>query len=358
MKKVLTIAIVALLATATLFAGVTFSGNFTGGYVFNWNKDGDFQAKPYGSDGTDTYDGALNLSVADDNGFWKLGFDYAQKFGAGKAEADFTLNLDKIIAAQMEKDLPVTIALGVGINGRQAGLRAYSNNSGNSFDRIRTAEAGAGNSYESSFVSLTVGYEDLFKVAGAVSPMEINGKRSAVVGALITPVEGIAVSADYVYNGQIHKGVAGAVDAENLFSAAADVDIASLIDANFKLGASVAYAYADTTKATSQVAATVYGGVDAVEGFVEYAVVLTDAKNTNFLEVGADLNVIDNLALNAYFGVGDLEAFEDSYFVGATVGYDLAGIGLELNVEYDTTGKFGYTGVEGFSLTPSVSVSF
>ena len=375
MKKVLTIAIVALLATATVFAGVNFGGKFTGGYVLNWheddNGDWDYYGYQYGTDGIATGDAALSLSVKDDNGFWSLGFDYVKEFGDGDANADFTLNLDKIIGAQMGTELPVTLALGVGINGRQSGLRAYSNNSGHNFDRIRTnpdivnfERATDPKPTTASFVTLTVGYEDFFKVNGAVTPMKVDGDILAVVGALITPINGVAVSANYVYNGHIATGVKENIPAENLFSAAADINIGELIDADFSIGASVAYAFADTDDTlgdpTNQLAATVYGGIDLIDAYVEYAGMYIGDETTNFLEVGVNLNVVKDLALNAYFGMGDMEHADDTYYVGATVGYDLAGVGLELNVEYNEQGRFGYgdDSIKGFSITPSVSVSF
>ncbi len=370
MKKVLTIAVVALLATATLFAGVNFGGTVDVGYVFNWNKDGDFDVFQYGNDGDDTGEANIGLSISDDNGFWSVGIDYIPRYNSdGKVNAEVDLNLGAIIEALAQVDLPITWQFGLGFNGREAGLRAYKNVSGNNLDRIRSAEGGQkGRTYDEdageytgsgwgTFFHTAVGYENLVTVSFAYDPVET---ESLVIGALVAPINGLKVSADYVKNGQADKGVSGSPTADNLASVAADVNVATLVGLGFDLGVSASYLWAED--AINQVAAVVYGGVDLVSGYVEYAVEIEDKKDPDsihYLEVGADLNVVDDLALDAYFGCQNLEEFEDNWYIGANIGYNLAGIGLNLNVEYAEGTRFADIGAnQGFSITPSISLTF
>ena len=86
--------------------------------------------------------------------------------------------------------------------------------------------------------------------------------------------------------------------------------------------------------------------------------------------VGADFNVLEGLTLNVYTGstlLNETTEYADSFYVGGNVGYEIAGLGLNLNLQY-AKGNGGIAGLgdiaqggvstTGFLITPSVTVAF
>ena len=349
MKKILTILAVALLACTTVFAGVNFSGSSTIGYQINYDND-QWKQLFYGDDGDDTDPNTLKLSIADDNGIWSIGFrtgfnangDDGQgvTFGdSGSMGGDVTIDFAKVFGLDGWK-----LNAGMIGNDRYTTLRAYSNQSGNNYDRIRTN----GNSY---VAWVGVGYGDLVEAQLAVDP-GLNGGNDdnitttsdILASVLVTPLDGLKVSVDYAWKGD---------GADGLVGGAVDVNISDMLGLDFSVGVSVADRYHIGAK-TNDLAVTVYGGVDVVDVAVEYA--YTAAK-AHYLYAKVNLNLIENMLLNVYFGANDVTKFADEVFVGGEVGYTLSGVTFKLAAEYaaGTAKELQYT---GFNIAPSISFAW
>ena len=344
MKKILTILAVALLACTTVFAGVTFSGSSTFGYLVNVN-DGNWSQYFYGDDGDDTDPNTLKVSIADDNGLWTVGLrtgftEKAATFSdTGSMGGDVTVDFAKLFGLDGWK-----LNAGMIGNDRYTTLRAYSNQSGNNYDRIRTN----GNSY---VAWVGVGYGDLVEAQLAVDP-GLNGGNDdnitttsdILASVLVTPLDGLKVSVDYAWKGD---------GADGLVGGAVDVNISDMLGLDFAVGVSVADRYNIGDKA-NDLAVTVYGGVDVVDVAVEYA--YTAAK-AHYLYAKVNLNLIENMLLDVYFGANDVTKFADEVFVGGEVGYTLSGVTFKLAAEYaaGAAKELEYT---GFNIAPSISFAW
>ena len=159
MKKILALVLVISLVSASVFAGVSFSGSATAGFQFNYDEE-NWETHLYGDDGDDTDTASLNLSVADDNGLWSVLLEGTPALdSAGAIAGDVTVDFGKMIFGA---DSPFSLTAGMAANDRSTTLRAYSNQSGNSFDRVRTADNGY-------FATLGFAYGDLVQVQAALS---------------------------------------------------------------------------------------------------------------------------------------------------------------------------------------------
>ena len=383
MKKILTILAVALLACTTVFAAVNFSGSSTIGYMFNYGHVQDSWSQLFwGDDGDDTNPNTLNLSISDDNGIWSVGFRAGitanEKVGnvdAGSDAQGATLGDSGSMGGNVTIDFAKLIGLedwtlnaGMIGNDRYTTLRAYSNQSGKNFDRIRTQ----GGSY---VAWLGVGYGGLVEAQVAVDP-GLNGnsdntdnkgntnfddaivtKSDLLVSTLITPLSGLEVSVDYALRGDSDAAAAKNVkDLKGVVSGAVDVNLGTMLDLGFNLGISATDRYNITTEG-NDLAVTVYGGVDVVDVAVEYAYTTTADADAHFLYVGANLNVVENMLLDVYFGANNLAEFADTYYIGGDVGYTISGMTFKLGIEYSEGDSKEYD-LDGFNIVPSVSFSW
>ena len=378
MKKVLALLLVCLLATSVAFAAVQFSGSLTAGVAVNYNDD-QWKAYTYGDDGDGSDEMSLNFTLADDQGFWSADVkglwsgqaNSEQLFGeSGKIEAIFKTNIAKAIAAAVGGESPVDVTLEIGGNRRVTTFRAYNNVSGANLDRVRTLDG-------TNPIGLTVGYQDFVQAQVTYAPeLWDDGSDTdpayvddLTASALVKPYTGIAVSVDYAMNGECKipgaKDVFGITEAGGLLGAAVDINVGELIGADFNIGVSVSDRYEFGTK-YNQLAAVVYGGVDMVSGYVEYALRTFDETTLgvkidpmNYLNLGVDLALVENMNLNVYFGADDLGHFDLSYFVGGNVGYTLNGVKYNLGIQYSEGNSWAYYyDYAGLMIVPSVSVSF
>ena len=370
MKKVLVSLLVLALAMTSVFAAVNFSGEFKAGYTFGTADWKNWDTGIFGQDNLDSDVLKLNASLADENGIWSItmkGALVADNRLAGTA----TVDLGKVF---MGADSDVSIALALVANNRVAGLNAYNNASGFNMTRIRTLDKGL-------WTSLTVGYGDYVQVQVAGGPDNRNmfwatydeiksqwdTKTGAdfIASALVKPVDGIGVSIGYVLSGEDKWADAG----DSKMNAAVDVDIAALADLDFALGVSVGDRF--TFEGKSNVfATTVYGGVDFLDFSAEYSLISANKNSAHNFNVGLGFNVVDGLKLNVYtgaFGLREGAKFKDAFFVGGNVGYTVAGVGLNLNVQYSGANSAAYLGdvaqggvknVNGFAVTPSMSIAW
>ena len=418
MKKVIVSLLVLALAMTSVFAAVNFSGELVTGYTFNYNDDNDeWQNWMYGQDNLDTNSTQLKLGIADDNGVWSIGLegvlftdgssspaysgtidpdpdtpddeiDFSLSSTQNRVAGDITLDLAKLIMG----DTDWTAQLQLLANDRVTALRAYSNQSGLNYDRVRTKEPGL-------WANAIVGYGDLLQVQVGGAPklysknatnMVAGGQiGDLIVSAMTKPISGLAVSVDWALVGDKNDKIAKVEDC-GVFGAAAEVNLGEMLGLSFDLGVGMAdkYYYGDQATAYSGVsgtaamsgkqnvlAAQVYGGIDLVSAYVEYVNWYSDKadKAVSMIHAGADLNVIDNMVLNVYFGMFDLSDELDlnkgdgSYFVGGNIGYELSGITFQVNLQYADGGYAPSVGgdvaqgavkADGFSITPMVKVAF
>lgn len=365
MKKVLVSLLVLALAMSSVFAAVNFNGELVAGYNFNYDADGSgkWGYHVMGQDGDDSNTTKLNLSFADENGLWKVTTE-GQMIADGRIPGDFAVDMLKLF----DVDSDLSVKLGLSVNDEQTVLRAYSNQSGNNYDRFRTDAPGLWTNVDISYANLV---EVLIAGAPSLGSYE-NGDNPGIadksknnadhlvgggdfaVSAKVTPVDGLAMSAGYVLkgNGQNNTGTDGVV------GGAVNVDVSALAGLDFSLGASASYKYGFETK-QNVVAATVYGGVDVVDLAVEYAYL--SGSDEHYLYAGANFNVVENMLLDAYFGANNLTKFADTYFVGGDIGYTLKNVTFALGIEYAATtvgnGAYNYD-YNGLSIVPKVSVSF
>ena len=359
MKKILALVLVISLVSASVFAGVSFSGSATAGFQFNYDEE-NWETHLYGDDGDDTDTASLNLSVADDNGLWSVKLEGTPTLdSSGAIAGDVTVDFGKMIFGA---DSPFSLTAGMAANDRSTTLRAYSNQSGNSFDRVRTADNGY-------FATLGFAYGDLVQVQAALAP-KLTGSKTVqkadlttgvvsevkvtdtiyrgdfTASALVTPVDGIAVSVDYVLNGEDDQD-------NGIFGAAADINIGELLGTDFTAGVSVADRY--NFEKGNDFAVTVYGGIDLIEVAVEYAYTKDEAHS---LYAGIDLNLIDNLGIGLYTGADDVTDYENTYYVGTDLSYTYTNITFGLGLEYaEAAAGFNYDN-GGLNIVPYVSVAW
>ena len=359
MKKILALVLVISLVSASVFAGVSFSGSATAGFQFNYDEE-NWETHLYGDDGDDTDTASVNLSIADDNGLWSVKLEGTPTLdSSGAIAGDVTVDFGKMIFGA---DSPFSLTAGMAANDRSTTLRAYSNQSGNSFDRVRTADNGY-------FATLGFAYGDLVQVQAALAP-KLTGSKTVqkadlttgvvsevkvtdtiyrgdfTASALVTPVDGIAVSVDYVLNGEDDQD-------NGIFGAAADINIGELLGTDFTAGVSVADRY--NFEKGNDFAVTVYGGIDLIEVAVEYAYTKDEAHS---LYAGIDLNLIDNLGIGLYTGADDVTDYENTYYVGTDLSYTYTNITFGLGLEYaEAAAGFNYDN-GGFNIVPYVSVAW
>lgn len=372
MKKVLVALLVLAVALSSAFA-VEFTGEFVGGYQFNYGRENDPKTPTaenewnyhiMGQDGDDSNTTKLVLGFADENGIWDLqvrGFVTSNY----RTNANLNINFDKLIWGS---DTDIKLQLGFVANDNQAGLRAYHNGSGNNFDRVRTGGAGL-------FTKITAGYGNLFQIQVAGTPDTTaftdggpvtdkpNGFNDAtadiIVSAKTQPLDGLAISAAYVYAGD---DATDAGKAGNL-SFAADVNVGALANLDFDLGVSAAYKLgldAAAGEIANLLAAEVYFGFDLFNLDLEYSWQDFEGQDAkNYLYVGAGFDVTDAVAISAWFGSGNVTEFGDTWFLGAKVDYAFyQNMSFGLGVEYSEFGNSYEYDRSGLNIVPTFKVSF
>ncbi len=362
MKKVLTIVAVSLLVSATLFAGVSFSGRFRQGYVFGFG---------FGDDAKNTIstwkteEAKVSVSISDDNGVWKVTLKSPGALDSNdKWAANASVNVDKIVKAAGGDMGDLTMSVSFGNNGKLAALSAYSDPTGNEYYKMKT------NGTES--IQIAMAYAKLFKLNVGVDPTFNDTKdASFIISASTEPVSGLAIGVGYTLNGYQETGYGSKTEYgfNQGINGSVNVDLGKMLDMDFDLGLTAYDTFALGAKdAASKViddsakdnlntlAGGVYGGVDAVDGYVE--VVMTtdmpdggDATNKMGLNACVNLNLVDNLGLDVYFNIGDFDAVADTIKVGGDVSYKIAGVQVAANVEYLTANKT-------LKVTPKMIINF
>ena len=380
MKKIIVSLLVFAIALSSATAAVDFSGELVAGYAFQYNDKADeWSNHIMGQDGEDTNTTMLNFGIADTEGLWKVTIEGTPSLDDdGAVSGDLAVDLAKLIAGP-ETDWTATI--GLNVLDRMMGLRAYS--MADNLDRIRTAETGL-------WTSLTLGYSDLFTVMVGGSPKTLDTDDTNNIGAndgdfmvsaLVSPISGLSVSATYVLKGDAQDSGINSSDSlnnfgEGIIGASADINIAELAGLDFDLGLGLSEKYV-FGEGNNLFAAAVYAGFDPFAFEVQYGLVTYGDERTigalaldnateHFLYAGIDITVVDNLLLDAYFGAYNMAEFQDSWFIGADVGYSVKNVLFKLGLEYGAGSSWNYddnyyrTGDSGAGLwiVPSISVAW
>lgn len=377
MKKVLVSLLVLALATASAFAAVDFTGKVVAGYTFAYNNDV-WSYSTMGEDGVGSAPIKLNATVADENGYWDVTMK-GDLVADSRVGGNANVNLGKII---MGADSDLSIKIGMYANDRITGYRAYTNQSGLNLDRVRTYKPGL-------WFNLDVAYGDLVAVqVGGGPKLNISGesagwfdttdpdkspKADLIVSAIVRPIDGVAVSAAYTMTGDC--AIYGSYNpGKGFMNVEASIDLGKLLGTDWTFGIDVADKMAfksDTDPFVNLFLASVYGGIDMVKLALEYGLLTVDQEGVdamNYLSAGLDLNVLEGLILNAYFGAFDLAQFNDTWFLGANVGYQVYdGVTFQVNVQYAEEaaaeiigGDYSQGSVKaaGFSITPKMVIEF
>ena len=357
MKKILTILLVAILASATLFA-VDISGRFRTGYVFSF-KDG-VTVTPWKGNDTDGAPGEAKLTVkiSDDAGIWTINLK-ALNDGSldsnDKLDANLSLNMAALLADNGVDLGDVSLSLSVGANSKMTALSAYNDVSGDELFKLKS-----NGSYSTE---LAVGYGDLIQTKIAVDPTSaVTKEMPIVVSAMTTPVEGVSLSVGYAYNGYMYTAnkaawgtkTEGAVD--HGVTVATNVNVGTLAGLDFDLGVTaydnIGFVGKDSTY--NSFAAAVYGGVDVVDAYFEFRMDNTKiadvADNVFGMKSQVNFNVVENLGLDVFFNIGNFETVGETFEVGGDVSYTVSGVEFAANLKY--------AGGAGFSVTPKVIVEF
>ena len=344
MKKILTILTVALLACSTVFAAaVNLSGEFEGGYKFLFS-DGEYSATT--QDGKT--EGKVTLKFTDDAGIWTVNVKGLATLDSGNAlDANLSLNLAALMAANGVDLGDVSLALSLGANKQMTALSAYNDVTGDELYKFKNDGLYS--------TELAVGYGDLIQTKIAVDPKVVGSKFALVASALTKPVDGVAVSVAYAHNGYFKLSDETEKTPENAASVAADINVGTLAGLDFDLGVTVYDNFGWQKDASDNAfAAAVYGGVDVVDAFFEFRMDnVTAAKETATtlgMKTQVNLNVIENVGLDVYFTIGDFDNVEGSYTVGGDVSYTISGVKF--------AGKLNYEAGAGFSVTPKIVVTF
>ena len=343
MKKILTILTVALLACSTVFAAVNLSGEFEGGYKFLFS-DGEYSATT--QDGKT--EGKVTLKFTDDAGIWTVNVKGLATLDSGNAlDANLSLNLAALMAANGVDLGDVSLALSLGANKQMTALSAYNDVTGDELYKFKND-----GKYSTE---LAVGYGDLIQTKIAVDPKVVGSKFALVASALTKPVDGIAVSVAYAHNGYFKLSDETEKTPENAASVAADINVGALAGLDFDLGVTVYDNFGWQKDASDNAfAAAVYGGVDVVDAFFEFRMdnvtVAKETATTLGMKTQVNLNIIENVGLDVYFTIGDFDNVEGSYTVGGDVSYTISGVKF--------AGKLNYEAGAGFSVTPKIVVTF
>ena len=327
------------------------------GYAWSYNTVTDKVVEAtYGEDGYDKdgFYAQLDVKLSDEKGIVTATLDADADLDAIDGDeshngayigeemgANVTVDVLKLFGLDTDFSLKLTGTY----NDRVTGLRAYKTAYGfGNADRIRTLNGG-------NPLSIDFAYGKLVQARVAYVPsittrddgnFVSKTDNDFLVSALVNPIDGVKVSAGYVYDGS--SSASGQSTDSGAFNVAVDVDIAALADLDFDLGVSASYVGLmanDYDDYYQTIAAVVYGGIDVIDGAVEFVyfdyVPSTDGKKHygDFaLSAVANINAVEGLPITVYFAICDFDEVADSLVIGATVEYEVNGVGLGVALEY------------------------
>ena len=346
MKKAIVLGAAMLLAGAAAFAAdVKFSGAFKAGYTFQFGDTDKTTAKKIP-------EGKMNLSIADADNLWSITFDAAPNGGketGGYSDhyyrAKATISLDQALKGAGVDLGDVSLKAFGGYYDFYETKNVYNDGAFSDNDVDRMDLNVATQSKKASIVGATVGYGKLFSLEAVSAPISDSGVGTAFAfTATSAPVDGLQVGVGYGHNVRLSKGWLSE-EYNDALSVSANADIAKLIkNDQFSLGAAaeMLYGFEDSDynqDAAIQVLGRVNGGVDVVDGYVEYGFAKLDVSGfdpLHYLRAQANLNLIEGLGLDVYYQDYDLtnEAENDDFEIGAEAVYSMGGVAYHLDVAY------------------------
>ena len=318
MRKILTIALVALMA-ASLFAGVTTKGYVQGAAHFS--KDDGKDAVLFEDDS----DNKAQVSITDENKVWGTTLN--------AKDTVFRTNtwVDVMKLAKVDSDFAAKLVVLTG--DKLATLSAYKNNADeNNYWRLRNDYA------EGTSINAQIGYGKYVSAQagfqiwqGPITKDNRKDQTSFFTSILVTPVDGVKASAGY--------GIYDFDTDLDAFVVAADVDVAKLAGLDFTFGAGVAYRKSDAvdkkwspSSDDGILTAQVYGAYAGVNAYAEMT--FLDAKE---LKLSAAYQFCDKADAGAYIFFEDYDDtdFDENVKLGIEGNYKVAkNISLYGNIEW------------------------
>ena len=290
MKKTLSILLVVLLATTSLFAGVNLKGRIGFGHTIGF--DGTTTAGDYLGDGKAVNGGRFQVLVDSDyvTGEIRDGGARAQITGTA------TIKLSSILNDGFGLELPVNVNV---LAGNQSFTSSYAYGYADPTDREDNLALNAARTSMPAGVVVSYGNVATVNVYGSIT----SGDRKALAEIQLAPVNGVKVQAAYALNNGGNNLQAGAL-----------VDVAALAKADFALTVSgqIIANTEDFSKAAYYAALT--GGINDASAYAEY--VNKAGISTVNLGAGYKINA-EKLPVSLGAGVS-LDNF-DALKVGASV---------------------------------------
>lgn len=290
MKKTLSILLVVLLATTSLFAGVNLKGRIGFGHTIGF--DGTTTAGDYLGDGSATKGGRFQVTVDSDYVTGEIRDGGARQQIVGTA----TIKLSSILNDAFGLELPVNVSV---LAGNQSFSSEESYGYADPTDRDDDIDLGADRSSMPAGVVVSYGDAATVNVYGSVT----SGDRKALAEIKLAPVDGVKVQAAYaIKNGGDNLQAGALVDVAALAKTDFDLTVSGQIIANTE----------DFSKAAYYAAVT--GGVNDASAYAEYV----NKAGESEVNLGAGYKInAEKLPVSLSAGVG-LSNFDDLK-VGASV---------------------------------------
>ncbi len=290
MKKTLSILLVVLLATTSLFAGVNLKGRIGFGHKVYF--DGTTEAGDFLGHGSAVNGGRFQVLVDSDYASGEIRDGGARAQIVGTA----TIKLSNILNDALGLSLPVSINV---YGGNQSFSTSYNWGYSDPTDREDNIALGAARASMPFGASVAYDKYVTVKAWGSIT----SGDRNGLVELQLSPVDGVKVQAAY-----------GFKDVMDNLQVSALADLKALLKTDFDLTVSgqMIGCTADLSKAAYYAAVT--GGYQGVNGYAEY--VNNAGTSTVNLGAGCKINA-EKLPVSLGAGVG-LSNFDDLK-VGASV---------------------------------------
>lgn len=357
MKRILSVLLIALLATTAVFADWAFSGNFDIGYTFGF--DGDTTLTTIDGDNTAPEAGFLYLKGGNDY----ISFDVRGELDAVSIEEDgelntnafgfvrgggigmtATLNATNLLNLAFGLELPVDVNFYLGNQSPETDADyAYADPSG------IDDEISLGASRNMYPAGVSVGYGSLITgyAYAALDILGTTGNAGGLFEIRTNPIAGVRANIGYV---------ASAAETAQDFQVSALVDFGELFGLGFGLDVSASYvANIDHAEDNSHFMAAVTGFYAGFGAYAEYeyyndteSASTHDKESNVYLGVSYDLATAVPISLGADLTLNNVQD-EDAFSVGGDVSVGLAILDLnlyaELGVEDFSDGDTGYVTV-------------
>lgn len=351
MKRILSVLLIALLATTAVFADWAFSGNFDIGYTFGF--DGDTTLTTIDGDNSAPEAGFLKLAGGNDYISFdvrgelevvKTGDNAGSLVRGGGIGMTATLNATNLLNLAFGLELPVDVNFYLGNQSPETDADyAYADPSG------IDDEISLGASRNMYPAGVSVGYGSLITgyAYAALDILGTTGNAGGLFEIRTNPIAGVRANIGYV---------ASAAETAQDFQVSALVDFGELFDLGFGLDVSASYvANIDHAEDNSHFMAAVTGSYAGFGAYAEYEY-YNDTESSSphnkesnvYFGVSYDLATAVPVSLGADLTLNDVQD-EDAFSVGGDVSVGLAILDLnlyaELGVEDFSDGDTGYVTV-------------